>query len=128
MIRSQSNHKSLSIIIPVYNEQDFIVKTIEKVLESDTCGLKKEIIIVNDGSKDKTSSRVVGELEKLAKKHRNSVIFNKKLHQYSLIGKTSRFIFIDKKVNEGKGAAVKSGFLVCTGDIALIQDADLRCV
>ena len=49
---------SISIIIPVYNEEKYIQKTIKEVLKSDTIGLKKEIIVVNDGSTDKTSFKM----------------------------------------------------------------------
>ncbi len=93
-------YKSLSVIIPVYNEGDYIEKAIKAVIEADSCGLKKEIIIVDDGSNDKSKIK-----------------FTKQ---------DSKIIVITKKQNEGKGAAVKDGFLKSTGDIVLVQDADLE--
>lgn len=95
---------TISIIVPTYNEGKCIIQTIEKVLASDTLNLKKEIIVVDDGSTDKTTSLV----DKFAKKHQETI----KL--------------IKLKKNEGKGAALKMGFLASTGDIILIQDADLE--
>lgn len=92
--------KTLSIIIPTYNEENYIVQTIKRVAQADTLGLKKEIIIVDDGSTDGT----VSSLKKI----------------------TFPIKTIFKKKNEGKGAALKSGFLKSTGDIVLIQDADLE--
>ena len=46
--------KTLSIVIPAYNEDNYILTTIEKVVASDTLGLTKEIIIVDDASSDQT--------------------------------------------------------------------------
>lgn len=93
--------KKVSIIIPVYNEEKTIAEIIKRVLNSNTLGLKKEIIVVDDGSSDKT--------RKILKRIRNKRI---------------RFIF--HKTNKGKGAALRTGFKYTTGDIVLMQDADLE--
>ena len=97
--------KTLSIIIPVYNEKKFIEKTIEKVFKADSLDLKKEIIVVDDASTDGTDKI----LKKLEKKY-----------------KDKNFKVIYKRKNEGKGAALKRGFLASKGDIVLVQDADLE--
>lgn len=97
--------KTITIVIPVYNEEKFIQSAIQKVLASDTPGLKKEIIIVDDGSTDKTRAKIREEIKK-----------NKK----GLIA------LVEKKKNEGKSSAVKIGLLKSKGDIVLIQDADLE--
>jgi len=100
-------YKKLSIIIPVYNEEKFIETVINKVLEANSLGLKKEIIIVDDGSFDQTKIKIENKIKKLNKRQ-------------------LRIKTIFKKKNEGKGAVVKKGVLSSTGDIVLIQDADLE--
>jgi len=97
--------KTISIVIPVFNEENFIEKTIDKVLKADSLGLKKEIVVIDDASTDSTPLI----LKKIKKK---PVINNLKL--------------ILKKKNEGKGAALKVGFQNTSGDIVLVQDADLE--
>ena len=97
--------KILSIVIPVYNEKNFIEKTIERVFKADSLGLKKEIIVVDDASTDGTD-KILKNLEK----------------KY----KSRNFKAIYKKKNEGKGSALKEGFLASKGDIVLVQDADLE--
>ena len=92
----------LSIVIPCYNEKETVELLIKKVLEADVLGLKKEIIIVDDGSKDGTRDI----LKKYKTKKGFKVIFHKK--------------------NSGKGGALKTGFTKTSGDIVLIQDADLE--
>ena len=92
----------LSIIIPVYNEEKTILKILTKVRKADTLGLKKEIIIVDDGSTDETNAQV--------SKRSNNIIIK----------------MIEHRQNQGKGAAVQSGLKAASGDILLIQDADLE--
>lgn len=98
--------KILSIVIPIFNEEKFLPEVLEKVIKSDPGRFKKEIILVDDGSKDKSPEI----LKKLVAKYQ----------------KRAKLILILKKKNEGKGAALKSGFLKTTGDIVLVQDADLE--
>ncbi|MBL7150392.1 glycosyltransferase [Candidatus Microgenomates bacterium] len=95
----------LSIIIPVYNEEKTILKILIKVKEADTLGLKKEIIIVDDGSTDGTKAQI----SKLKLRSNNIIIK-----------------MIEHRQNQGKGAAVQSGLKAASGDILLIQDADLE--
>ncbi len=94
-------YKTLSIVIPVYNEEKYIVKTLQAVLNADSLGLTKEIIVIDDNSTDKTLENI------------------KKLSIPSLI-------VIIRKKNEGKGASLKEAILKTTGDVVLIQDADLE--
>lgn len=90
----------LSIIIPVFNEEKTIKKILKKVLSVKLpTSFKREIIIVDDGSSDNTSERVK-----------------------KLVG--VKKIFHEK--NLGKGTAVTSGLRKVTGDIIIIQDADLE--
>lgn len=89
----------LSIIIPAYNEEKRIEKTLESVVSYvEKQDFQSEIIVVNDGSKDKTSQVV--------EKFKNKV----KL--------------IDNKENKGKGAVVKQGMLQAQGKYRLFMDAD----
>lgn len=87
----------VSVIIPVYNEKDNIKFVLEEVLKQDV----HEIIVVDDGSTD-------GTVEILEN------IDNPKVK-----------IFFHKK-NSGKGSAVKTGLKYVTGDVIIIQDADLE--
>ncbi|MGB2896922.1 MAG: glycosyltransferase family 2 protein [Anaerolineales bacterium] len=90
----------LSVVIPVYNEYDTIELLLERVISVE---LADEIIIVDDGSTDGTRKL----LQDLA----------------STLGSV-RLILHEK--NQGKGAAVQTGFQAATGDLILIQDADLE--
>lgn len=101
-------YKRLSIVIPVYNEADFIKDSIFRVLHADTLGIAKEIIIIDDGSTDGTVNKIKLILKRLPK---NNKLMIKKLF---------------KKENQGKGAALKTGFKMSTGDIVIVQDADLE--
>ncbi len=93
----------ISVIIPVYNEVNTILQIIKKVRESNLkSGLTKEIIIIDDYSTD-------GTLEKL-----------------KYINNPDRVKVYYHEKNQGKGAALRTGFKHCTGDIILIQDADLE--
>ena len=92
--------KKLSIIIPVYNEENTIEEILGKVYDIKLDGWDKEIIVIDDGSTDKT--------------HKSLKKWEKKVD------------VIYKKKNEGKGSAVSIGFGKVTGDIILVQDADLE--
>ncbi len=91
---------TLSIVIPCYNEVSTLEKVIDAVLESPVG--QKEVIIVDDGSTDGTSELIRDKIEQ----------------------RVARVIFHEK--NQGKGAALRSGFAVATGDVVLVQDADLE--
>ena len=93
--------KTLSIIIPCFNESATIRELLDRVINSDCCGLLKEIILVDDGSTDKT--------RQILSKIKNEAV---------------KVILQDK--NMGKGWAVKTGMLASNGDVVLIQDADLE--
>lgn len=99
----------LSIVIPVYNEEKFIGKTLSIVCSSNSLNLQKEVIIVDDGSTDQTKDSIEKTIKKLKLKVKNI-----------------SFKTLFKKSNEGKGAALRDGFQLSIGDIVLIQDADLE--
>ncbi|MCX6791902.1 MAG: glycosyltransferase family 2 protein, partial [Candidatus Gottesmanbacteria bacterium] len=92
--------KKLSVIVPVYNEQNTIAEILRRIEEVTIPGWSKEIIVVDDGSKDRTKS-VLKQWEKKV-----NVLYKEK--------------------NEGKGSALSIGFKKTTGDVVLIQDADLE--
>lgn len=100
--------ETVSIIIPVFNEEKFIQKTIQKVAAANSLGLKKEIVIVDDGSTDNTKETIHSLIKNLKKNKRVA---------FKTIFETS---------NSGKGASAKKGILASTGDIIIIQDADLE--
>lgn len=96
----ESKIKKLSIVIPVFNEKNTILSILARVEEANVKGLEKEIIIVDDCSGDGTR----GILKGLENKHK--IIYHEK--------------------NQGKGAALKNGFTRASGDLIIIQDADLE--
>jgi dolichol-phosphate mannosyltransferase len=94
----------LSIIIPVYNEEQTISEIVERVRAVDLPGVEKEIIITNDGSSDGTRAAM----------ERSRWVSDPRISIY------------ESPINVGKGGAVRLGLRYATGDIVLIQDADLE--
>ncbi len=92
----------LSIVMPVYNEENFIREAVHRVKECDIGELEKEIIVVDDFSTDGTREILEKDIASLVDK----VIYKEK--------------------NEGKGATIRRGFEHTTGDFVIIQDADLE--
>ena len=92
--------KKISIIVPVYNEINTLDIILKKIEEAPFCGLEKEIILIDDMSTDGTRE-----------------------HLKTFEDKYKVFYH---EVNMGKGAAIRTGMKYITGDIMVIQDADLE--
>jgi glycosyltransferase involved in cell wall biosynthesis len=100
------NVSKLSIVIPAYNEGKTIHLILNKVKDVQLLGdIQKEIIIVNDCSKDDTE-------EAVKRYHESNASLN--------------IQYFKHEVNKGKGAALHTGIKLATGDVVIIQDADLE--
>ncbi|WP_460019670.1 glycosyltransferase family 2 protein [Magnetospira thiophila] len=93
----------LSIVIPCFNEEATLEALVDRVLGSDTLGMEMELVIVDDSSRD--NSRAIAE---------------------KLAAADQRIRVLTHDRNQGKGAALRTGYSAATGDIILVQDADLE--
>jgi glycosyltransferase involved in cell wall biosynthesis len=98
---------TISIIVPVYNEAKTLTQLLSSLVTVQLAGeLHKEIIIIDDCSKDDTKNVIASFISDL----------------YT----NCTFLYHQHQKNSGKGAAIHSGIMLSTGDVVLIQDADLE--
>ncbi len=101
-------NKILSILIPVYNEKEFVATLLQRVVEVELIsGLKKELVIVDDYSTDGSDKLI----EQFIKSRQELDI---------------DFVYYRQPSNQGKGAAIREAIRIAKGDILIIQDADLE--
>ena len=96
---SSMNVKKISILIPAYNEVQTLPEIIRRVRAAPVGNIEKEIIVIDDGSDDGTRE---------------------------FLSRETGIITIFHELNQGKGGAIRTGFAHATGDILIIQDADLE--
>ncbi len=101
--RGAATPKTLSVIVPCFNEAATVAVMLQRILAADRLGLDVEVIVVNDGSTD-------GSQEAIEQAARGDARIKSLRHER----------------NRGKGAAVRTAIKVATGDAILIQDADLE--
>lgn len=98
--------KKLSVVIPAYNEGSTIHRILNKVKAVElTNGIEKEVVVVNDCSTDNTEELLL---------------------QYKAANPDLPIAYFRHEVNKGKGAALHTGIRQATGDVIIIQDADLE--
>ncbi len=96
--------QTLSIVIPIYNEAASLSRILERIESVDLpAGLQRQLVLVDDCSTDGT-----GDVLR------------------DLVAQRPELVIRHHKINQGKGAAIRTGFAAATGDIVLIQDADLE--
>jgi glycosyltransferase involved in cell wall biosynthesis len=103
MSEKSTSTKRISLLIPVYNEAEYLETLLERVESVDFCGLEKELVIVDDGSEDGTRDI---------------------LHRLEQENPNYRIVYHSQ--NMGKGAALRTAIDMASGDILAIQDADLE--
>jgi glycosyltransferase involved in cell wall biosynthesis len=102
----QVDIKTLSIIIPIYNEEKTIKTVLEKVINVQLpFDIQKQLIVVNDGSTDNSKSII---------------------DDFISSGKHDNIDFINSVINEGKGASIRKGIKQASGEFLIVQDADLE--
>lgn len=97
----------LSIVMPVYNEERTIAGILQRVVEAPLAGIETEILVVDDGSNDRTVARARAFIDS-CRVPRRSLRIEALPH------------------NRGKGYALRHGFALASGDIVVVQDADLE--
>ena len=98
--------KKLSIVIPIYNEAETLHLILQKILKVKLInGLNKEIILVNDASTDHSETKILDFINK---------------------HKGVEMVYLKHETNRGKGAALNTGFQKASGEVIIIQDADLE--
>ncbi len=99
-------YKQLSVLVPAYNEENTIRDILEKLLTVKLLGgLTMEILVINDCSKDQTRTLV---------------------EAYIISHPSANIRLINQDYNQGKGAALHKGISECTGELVVVQDADLE--
>ncbi|HUQ02398.1 MAG TPA: glycosyltransferase family 2 protein [Kofleriaceae bacterium] len=95
----------LSILIPAYQEEATIAEILTRVAAVDTesLGFEKQIVVCDDGSKDRTAELAAG-----------------------VAAKDARIVLVRHEQNQGKGAAIRTALASATGEYSLVQDADLE--
>ena len=96
----------LSIVIPAYNEEDTITDLLSNVESANVIGgIEKELVVIDDCSTDNTKQKVM---------------------DFVSSNTSSTILVFSQKNNKGKGAAIRKGIELSTGDFIIIQDADLE--